>query len=99
VKEGFFKPDYKNKSQIIKKEISEIDFKVKAVFCALLYQVNFSVHWSNLNDIYFLRNKASHGSLTIKELERLNKLIEKFPENNGYYQRMFNAFIIPILEV
>lgn len=99
VKSGFYKPDFNNKSILLKKDVSEIEFKVKAAFCGLFYQINFFSQWSNLNDIYFLRNKASHGSVTTKDLDRLNKIIEGFAEKNGFYHKMFCSFVNPLKDI
>jgi hypothetical protein len=93
VRNGFFKKDFKNPSEIIRKELSEIEFRIKALFCCLYYEVDFLYHWLNLENIYFLRNKASHGLLNDKDSNRLKKLIDKFPENNGFYYKTFHYLI------
>jgi hypothetical protein len=99
VSESFFKPDYNDKTKRVKKELSEIDYKVKAMFCALYYQINFEKYWGNLLDIYFIRNKASHGLLSENDIVKLNRLTEKFPENSSFYQIMFSTFINSIVDL
>jgi len=95
VKDGFFKKDWQNPGTTVRKDVSEIEFKHKALYCFTYYSYDFITYnqWSNFEDLYFLRNKASHASTTEKDHNRLIKIIEKFPERNIYYNKMFNAYI------
>jgi len=99
ITDGFFKTDFSDKTKKIRKDPSEIEFKIKALFCCIYYQIDFTKFWSNLLDIYFLRNKASHGSLTTKDLQKLNNIIEKFPEKQGFYFTMFFSSIKPLKDI
>lgn len=93
IRDNFFKDDMNNRQQKIKKEISEIDFKSKAVYCFTHYQFDFAKYFSSFNDIYFLRNKASHGSLSEKDKNRIDKINARFSELYVYYNKMFQSYI------
>lgn len=91
MKEIFF---WKNDEGLVNKEVSEIEFKAKAAFCFYYYKLDSKKHWTNLTDIYFLRNKASHGSnLSAKDVTKLSKIIEKFDDKNHYYQKTFDYIV------
>jgi hypothetical protein len=93
VKEGFKKNDYTDPTKRIPKEIGEIEFNTKVAFCGIYFNFDFQTKWSNIQDIYFLRNKASHGSLSMNDFSRLEKIKSKFDELNLYYLKMFKEFI------
>lgn len=93
IKDNFYKNDMKNSGQKIPKDISEIEFKSKGVYCFIYYQFDFINYFSSFNDIYFLRNKASHGSISPKDAKRIEKILSKFPEQKVYYNKMFETYL------
>jgi hypothetical protein len=93
VKDNFFKIDINNRDNKVKKETSEIEFKSKAVYCFTYYKFDFIKYFSNFNDIYFLRNKASHASLSLKDKSKIEKIESKFAELNIYYNKMFQSYL------
>jgi hypothetical protein len=92
IKDKFFKIDFFSKEQI-RQELSKIDFKAKALFCISYYDINPSKDFSNLSDVYFIRNQASHGKTSTKDKIKLQGLISRFDEKNIYIWKMFNSYI------
>lgn len=93
IRDNFFKVDLNNRQQKVQKEISEIEFKTKAVYCFTYYQFDFTKYFSGFNDIYFLRNKASHASLSQKDKIRIDKINAKFSEQSIFYNKMFQSYL------
>jgi hypothetical protein len=83
---SFFYYD-KEKRDMMPVELSKISFNTKSVF--LLNYFNFKVNKSNLDDIYFLRNKGSHRDrLSEIDTEKLNKIFNRFDGNYSYYHKV-----------
>jgi hypothetical protein len=92
IKDKFFTIDFITKEQK-RQDLSKIDFKAKALFCLFYYDIDPSKNFSNLTDVYFIRNQASHGKSSTKDKVKLDGFISKFEEKNIYIWYMFNSYI------
>lgn len=75
------------------KELSNVELKSKLIFCCEYYNIKYIKYWTNIDEIFFLRNKASHGLLNNKEKIRLEKIRNKFTTSHYFYVRFFNELI------
>lgn len=68
-------------------ELSKISFRTKSMFLYLYF--NYKVNYTNLNDIYFLRNKGSHrGEISEEDMKKLNRILTNFDKNYSYYYKL-----------
>lgn len=85
-KEKFFE---NTSGEIKAKEISWIEFRAKGLFCFIYYGLDYLKFWQTFDDIYFLRNMASHGVLGGRNENRLKKISHNIYSNIGFYFRFF----------
>lgn len=74
------------------KKLESISLKSRGFFCQLYYKIK--VYYPALDDIYFLRNKASHrGPSTPEDLNRLREIFDDFDIQYSNYFKNFEKLM------
>ena len=79
----------KNTNEVEQKDLSKVSFNMKSIFLSIHF--DYKVNVRNINDIYFLRNIASHrNKLSNVESNKLNNILSNFDKNYSYYYKVLH---------
>lgn len=69
------------------RELSRVSFTIKSIFLTIHFK--YFIEIEDMNDLYFLRNKGSHGeNISQDDLNKLNLIINNFDKNYSYYHKV-----------